>query len=133
MPESGPLFLRRFEDLRNAITVAELAERFDETHITFQLKPNTQKEYRRAIQLYILPAFGTKQVAAVAQAQIHDPFAPIGRPEDLFEDPHLIASGGLEEVTLPDGTATRLPVLPIAFADLRLGQASELATVPPRH
>ncbi|BDW81512.1 CoA transferase [Erythrobacter sp. Dej080120_24] len=40
------------------------------------------------------------------------PFAPIGRPEDLFEDPHLNA-GGLEDVTLDNGTATKLPVIPI--------------------
>ena len=41
------------------------------------------------------------------------PFAPIGRPEDLFDDPHLIASNGLEDVTLSDGMKTALPVLPI--------------------
>ncbi len=43
------------------------------------------------------------------------PFAPIGRPEDLFNDPHLAASGGLEPVTLANGTETRLPTLPIAM------------------
>jgi len=43
------------------------------------------------------------------------PFAPIGRPSDLFEDPHLLASGGLAAVTLPDGRATRLPILPVAL------------------
>ena len=41
------------------------------------------------------------------------PFAPINRPEDMFEDPHLAASGGLGEVTLPDGRRTQLPLLPI--------------------
>lgn len=40
------------------------------------------------------------------------PFAPIGRPEDLFEDPHLSA-GGLVDVTMPDGQITRLPALPL--------------------
>ncbi len=43
------------------------------------------------------------------------PFAPIGKPEELFDDPHLAASGALEEVGLPDGPATRLPTIPIAF------------------
>jgi crotonobetainyl-CoA:carnitine CoA-transferase CaiB-like acyl-CoA transferase len=43
------------------------------------------------------------------------PFAPIGRPEDMFDDPHLAATGALEPVTLTDGTQTRLPTLPIAF------------------
>ncbi|MFQ3595235.1 MAG: CaiB/BaiF CoA-transferase family protein [Sphingomonadaceae bacterium] len=41
------------------------------------------------------------------------PFAPIGRPEDLFEDPHLLASGGLQPVTLDDGTLTFLPLVPL--------------------
>jgi len=41
------------------------------------------------------------------------PFAPIGRPEDMFEDPHLLASGGLGDITLPDGRETRLPLLPV--------------------
>lgn len=31
------------------------------------------------------------------------PFAPIRRPEDLYQDPHLIATGGLADVRLPDG------------------------------
>jgi crotonobetainyl-CoA:carnitine CoA-transferase CaiB-like acyl-CoA transferase len=47
------------------------------------------------------------------------PFAPIGRPEDLFNDPHLMASNGLEEVTLDDGTSTVLPVLPIMMNGAR--------------
>jgi crotonobetainyl-CoA:carnitine CoA-transferase CaiB-like acyl-CoA transferase len=41
------------------------------------------------------------------------PFAPIGRPEEMFDDPHLLASEGLEPVTLPDGTQTFLPTLPL--------------------
>ena len=41
------------------------------------------------------------------------PFAPIGRPEQLFDDPHLAASAGLEPVTLDSGEATRLPTLPL--------------------
>ncbi len=45
------------------------------------------------------------------------PFAPIARPEDMFDDPHLLASGGLEPVTLPDGRETALPTLPIAMGD----------------
>ena len=31
------------------------------------------------------------------------PFAPIRRPEDLFDDPHLLATGGLADIELPDG------------------------------
>jgi crotonobetainyl-CoA:carnitine CoA-transferase CaiB-like acyl-CoA transferase len=31
------------------------------------------------------------------------PFAPIRRPEDLYDDEHLLATGGLADVHLPDG------------------------------
>jgi crotonobetainyl-CoA:carnitine CoA-transferase CaiB-like acyl-CoA transferase len=54
------------------------------------------------------------------------PFAPIGRPEDLFEDPHLLASGGLGPVALPDGTPTRLPLLPIELDGRRPSQGGTL-------
>lgn len=49
------------------------------------------------------------------------PFAPIGRPEDMFADPHLLASGGLEPVRLADGTETMLPTLPLEMAGKRGG------------
>lgn len=54
------------------------------------------------------------------------PFAPIGRPEDMFDDPHLTTSGGLEPVSMPDGVATRLPTLPVEFAGQRTGGAAQL-------
>jgi crotonobetainyl-CoA:carnitine CoA-transferase CaiB-like acyl-CoA transferase len=43
------------------------------------------------------------------------PFAPIGKPADLFEDPHLNASGGLLPIRMADGKETKLPALPIAI------------------
>jgi crotonobetainyl-CoA:carnitine CoA-transferase CaiB-like acyl-CoA transferase len=49
------------------------------------------------------------------------PFAPIARPEELFDDPHLNASGGLLPVTLPNGRPTRLPALPLAIDGERTG------------
>ena len=55
------------------------------------------------------------------------PFAPIGKPEDMFDDPHLAASGGLGATTLPDGRATRLPILPIEMDGRRPSQGGSLA------
>jgi crotonobetainyl-CoA:carnitine CoA-transferase CaiB-like acyl-CoA transferase len=54
------------------------------------------------------------------------PFAPIGRPEDMFDDPHLAASGGLEMVVLDSGEQTRLPTLPIEMNGKRPGSAATL-------
>jgi crotonobetainyl-CoA:carnitine CoA-transferase CaiB-like acyl-CoA transferase len=58
------------------------------------------------------------------------PFAPIGRPEDMFDDPHLNASGGLQPVTLPDGRETMLPALPISMGGERPGGAFALSSAP---
>ncbi len=55
------------------------------------------------------------------------PFAPIGRPEDLFDDPHLLASGGLRPVELVDGTRTLLPIIPVEIDGVRMAGAQGLA------
>jgi crotonobetainyl-CoA:carnitine CoA-transferase CaiB-like acyl-CoA transferase len=57
------------------------------------------------------------------------PFAPIGKPEDMFDDPHLLASGGLGNVTLADGTLTRLPLLPVELDGQRPTAGGELPSV----
>jgi crotonobetainyl-CoA:carnitine CoA-transferase CaiB-like acyl-CoA transferase len=49
------------------------------------------------------------------------PFAPITRPEQLFEDPHLRQTGGLAPLTLPGGRITSVPLLPLALAGERMG------------
>jgi crotonobetainyl-CoA:carnitine CoA-transferase CaiB-like acyl-CoA transferase len=43
------------------------------------------------------------------------PFAPINKPIDLVDDPHLLAGGGLLDVTLSDGSTIKLPALPLEF------------------
>jgi crotonobetainyl-CoA:carnitine CoA-transferase CaiB-like acyl-CoA transferase len=55
------------------------------------------------------------------------PFAPITRPQDLFDDPHLLATGGLAEMDIPPdasgaGTTvhTRTALLPLAIDGQRL-------------
>jgi len=49
------------------------------------------------------------------------PFAPIGKPEDLFEDPHLNADGGLLDMEMEDGGRCKLPALPISLDHKRPG------------
>jgi crotonobetainyl-CoA:carnitine CoA-transferase CaiB-like acyl-CoA transferase len=64
------------------------------------------------------------------------PFAPIARPSDLFDDPHLLASGGLlqidlsgmEGATTPSRRFADLPGLPVS---LRTGRPG-LRRQPPR-
>jgi crotonobetainyl-CoA:carnitine CoA-transferase CaiB-like acyl-CoA transferase len=54
------------------------------------------------------------------------PFAPIGRPEDLFDDPHLQASGGLESVTLTNGQTAALPPVPLSMNGVRPNAESHI-------
>ena len=49
------------------------------------------------------------------------PFAPIQRPEDLATDPHLVESGGLLDMTIPEGGEISLPAMPIAIDGIRPG------------
>jgi crotonobetainyl-CoA:carnitine CoA-transferase CaiB-like acyl-CoA transferase len=53
------------------------------------------------------------------------PFAPIRKPEELFDDEHLQATGGLAEITLPDGAragqTARSTLLPFTMDGQRLG------------
>ncbi|QPF75887.1 CoA transferase [Roseateles sp. DAIF2] len=59
------------------------------------------------------------EIAAVFEAQ-GLPFAPITRPEQLLEDPHLLATGGLAPMALPDGREARVPMLPLSLDGERL-------------
>ena len=47
------------------------------------------------------------------------PFAGVGTPSDLFNDPHLLESGGLLDIKLPNGETTKLPGIPIQMSGKR--------------
>jgi crotonobetainyl-CoA:carnitine CoA-transferase CaiB-like acyl-CoA transferase len=50
------------------------------------------------------------------------PFAPISKPEDLFDDEHLNASDGLIDIKVPyKDMYTKLPSLPIEMNNHRFG------------
>ncbi|MCB1501370.1 MAG: tyrosine-type recombinase/integrase [Bauldia sp.] len=55
---------------RRAITVKELAERFDKEHVSLRLKESTAKGYRRMLEKVILPALGHHRVTEVTRADI---------------------------------------------------------------
>lgn len=50
------------------------------------------------------------------------PYAPITRPRDLFQDPHLNAGGGMIGTSDPRGHAFKVPGLPLELDGARLGQ-----------
>lgn len=53
------------------------------------------------------------------------PFAPIRKPEELYDDEHLLATGGLADITLPDGArageTARTTLCPFTMDGQRLG------------
>ena len=77
---------------------------------------------RERMALYI-----ASEIAAVFEANAL-PYAPITRPHDLLDDPHLLATGGLAPMTLPDGRATHTVLLPLTLD----GQRAGLRLNPPR-
>ena len=59
------------------------------------------------------------------------PFAPIRRPEDLYDDPHLAATGGLADVRLPDGAragqSVKTTLFPFTLGGTTAGRAARPA------
>jgi crotonobetainyl-CoA:carnitine CoA-transferase CaiB-like acyl-CoA transferase len=55
------------------------------------------------------------------------PFAPIAKPWDLLDDPHLSVSGGLLD-TIISGKSIKVPALPLALGGKRLRKRAD----PPR-
>lgn len=64
------------------------------------------------------------ELAAIME-QAGLPFAPIRRPEDLLHDEHLLATGGLADLKVPDGDKAgqtmKAPLFPITMGGARLG------------
>ena len=57
------------------------------------------------------------------------PYAPIVRPDQLMDDPHLIASGGLMPMTTDEGGTAQVVPLPVLLGGRRLGVRSALARI----
>ncbi len=104
------LFCRAFE-------FADLAEdtRLASNNLRVQARDWLIPELRQRMSLR--PA---AQIAATFEAA-GLPFAPITRPDQLMTDPHLLATGGLAPLTLPDGRATHVALLPLTLDGQRLG------------
>ena len=60
------------------------------------------------------------------------PYAPIRRPEDLYDDPHLLATGGLADIELPDGDKAGQTVKTTLFPITLDGARLPVRLQPPR-
>ena len=60
------------------------------------------------------------------------PFAPITKPHDLLNDPHLLATGGLAPITLPDGARAGEQASTVLLPFTLDGQRPGVRLSPPR-
>jgi crotonobetainyl-CoA:carnitine CoA-transferase CaiB-like acyl-CoA transferase len=97
---------------------------FADLNVDPRLKSNNDRVMAREWMMPILRSRLADRTAAELSAIFEQnalPFAPITRPEDLFDDPHLNATGGLAPLTLTDGRATMVPLLPLTLGGERPG------------
>lgn len=103
--------LAEIREKRTAVMVKELAERFEEEHISVHIKASTAKEYRRNLKLFILPAIGNMRICDVTRADIskfhhdwrHKPYQANRNIEIISKMFNLAELWGLR----PDGTNPR--------------------------
>lgn len=87
------------------------------------LRSNNDRVLQRPRLLaHLAEVFATMEAGPLAlQLEANGiPFAPIRRPEELFDDPHLLQSGGLADLQLEDGSHTGMPLLPVSLDGQRL-------------
>jgi crotonobetainyl-CoA:carnitine CoA-transferase CaiB-like acyl-CoA transferase len=89
-----------------------------------RLKSNNDRVLAREWMLPILRSHLASRSAAELSAVFEAnelPFAPITRPQDLFDDPHLNATGGLAPIRMNDGSASKVPLMPFTLDGERPG------------
>lgn len=86
----------------------------------------TNKDY---IIEHISKSLSTKTFDEIAKtcSEYNVPFAQVGRPQDLFDNPHLIEGNHMFNTTLFDGYKTLLPKLPISYGT---GLADQCTVAP---
>lgn len=100
---------------------------FDDLYADPNLKLNNQRVEARPTLIpevkNRLAKFSAKHISDVFEKNSL-PFAPITRPEQLFDDAHLIATSGLAKIKITDGpkagTETAAPLLPLMMNGERL-------------
>ena len=126
------IFLAAVSDTQWALMCAEFG--FDDLRADDRLKSNNHRVLARD---WLIPLL-RERFAPFAAAELGRrfeaiglPYAPITRPQDLFDDPHLIQTGGLAEVTVPADASgagreisTHTALLPITMNGERLALRS---------
>ncbi|MGJ7545625.1 CaiB/BaiF CoA transferase family protein [Variovorax sp. LT1R16] len=95
-----------------------------EMHADPRLATNNDRVRAREWMMPILRSHLASRSAAELSAVFEHnelPFAPIVKPQDLFDDPHLNATGGLAPVRMNDGSESKVPLMPFTLGGQRPG------------
>ena len=101
---------------------------FDDLKANPQFASNNERVHQRATLMPLLRERlanrSAGELAALLEAR-ELPFAPIRKPEELLDDEHLLATGGLADITLPDGAragqTAQTTLFPFTMDGQRLG------------
>ena len=127
--KDGQLFVGVVTDTQWEIFCREFGD--PELAADARLKSNGMRVRERA---WLIPRLGevmrryTKAELAAKLEAIGLPFAPIAKPWDLLDDPHLKASGGLVP-TRVRGKTIQVPALPLEFDGERLAKRADPPTI----
>ncbi|THD66103.1 MAG: CoA transferase [Bradyrhizobium sp.] len=69
----------------------------------------------------VIKGWDAKELSATLD-KLNICFSPINRPEDLFDDPHVLRPGGLVNNVNADGEAFRVPALPVEWNGASIGE-----------
>lgn len=114
--DGRPIFLAVVTDghWQAACTMFGLTELLDDKGLTRQM--DRIRARHRTLPLFA--AALKRRTLAELEVLFDDaniPFTPINRPQDMYDDPHVLRPGGLVASTNADGTPFRTPALPLEF------------------
>jgi crotonobetainyl-CoA:carnitine CoA-transferase CaiB-like acyl-CoA transferase len=129
----GQIFLAVVSDTQWAIFCEAFG--FDDLRADERLTTNNGRVLARS---WLMPVL-RERLAGYAVAELVEkfeavglPFAPITRPHDLLEDPHLLATGGLAPITLPDGARAGQEASTVLFPFTLGGERPGVRLSPPQ-
>lgn len=116
---------KQFHALCQVLNVLQLLQdpKHSSNTLRVQARPTLIPALARALATWTLPDI-TRELEAAGI-----PYAQVKRPDELFDDPHLQASGGLVGMQCDDGTMTEIPLLPLTMQGKRLGVRRPLPAI----
>lgn len=86
---------------------------------------------RPVIRAMVAECVGTLTMPELTKLfdEIGIPFAPVAKPGDLFEDPHLNAGGRMLDVAFKDGVRAKIPRIPLEVGAHDFGLRRQAPTI----